>query len=170
MPTAPMIFREAGYYTAHVGKWHLGGMRGTDVTERRRNITCSHPGPNQMGFDEYVSMTEGPEDPRQQYLQYNSRLHTEGWKYMIKNDKPYSCPADTLSNCEAKEAIRVMRESKQKGQPFFLQVWFETPHGPWEVMPKYRAKYESLGDIDTRVGQYRTMVSPLTLLIKHDML
>ena len=55
-----MAFRDAGYYTAHVGKWHLGGLRNYDLRLRRANKKCPHPGPNQMGFDEYVTMEEGP--------------------------------------------------------------------------------------------------------------
>jgi arylsulfatase A len=130
MPTSAMAFRDAGYYTAHVGKWHLGGMRGTDLEERVKGNKCSHPGPNQMGFEEYISMTEGPSDPRQQYLQKNARLHSEGGKYLIRNDSPYPCRSeDTLSNCEAKEAIRIMKETKEKKIPFYMHVWMETPHG-----------------------------------------
>ena len=57
-----MAFHDAGYYTAHLGKWHLGGMRNYDLEMRRNshNKVCPHPGPNQMGFDEYVTMEEGP--------------------------------------------------------------------------------------------------------------
>jgi len=77
-----MAFKEAGYYTAHVGKWHLGGMRNHDLNMRKNSDArkCPHPGPNQMGFDEYVTMEEGPDSPRQNHLQRGNILHTRGGK------------------------------------------------------------------------------------------
>ena len=191
MPTSAMSFLEVGYYTAHVGKWHLGGMRGTDLAERKTG-KCSHPGPNQMGFQEYISMTEGPRDPRQQYLQHSARLHSEGGKYLIRNDEKYPCTdQDTLSNCEAKETIRIMKEAKSKGQPFFIHTWFETPHGnmlrciykvyivfqisiyfillylvgPWEILPRFD-KYRGSSRHEDRTECYKTMVS-FYLLRRH---
>jgi len=76
-----MAFKDAGYYTAHVGKWHLGGMRNHDIRMRRNSKQCPHPGPNQMGFDEYVTMEEGPDSPRQTYLQRGNVLHSQGGRY-----------------------------------------------------------------------------------------
>ena len=74
-----MAFKDAGYYTAHVGKWHLGGMRNYDLGLRRsEKKMCPNPGPNQMGFDEYVTMEEGPDSPRQTYLQRGFVLHSQG--------------------------------------------------------------------------------------------
>jgi len=77
-----MVFREAGYHTAHVGKWHLGGMRNYDLKMRKEDNPprCPHPGPNQMGFNEYVTMEEGPDSPRQTFLQRSSTLHSAGGK------------------------------------------------------------------------------------------
>ena len=130
MPTSAMVFRDAGYYTAHVGKWHLGGMRPNDLQERNltANTQCSHPGPNQLGFDEYVSMTEGTW--KLLVKGGGTTFHTEGGKYQLRNDQPWPCSGeDTLNNCEAKDAIRIMQSAHASDTPFFLQVWFETPHG-----------------------------------------
>ena len=128
MPTSAMAFRDAGYYTAHVGKWHLGGMNPNDLSERKLKAKCSHPGPNQQGFDEYISMTEG--DWKKLVQGDQSTFHTEGGRFQLRNDDPWPCTdEDTLNNCEAKEAIRIIKAAQSNNMSFFLQVWFEAPHG-----------------------------------------
>jgi hypothetical protein len=37
--------------------------------ETRGRKRCPHPGPNQQGFEHYVSVLDGPGAPRQNYLQ-----------------------------------------------------------------------------------------------------
>ncbi len=44
--TIPKVFKEKGYYTGIVGKWHLG--LGTGNVDWNQHIT---PGPNEIGFD-----------------------------------------------------------------------------------------------------------------------
>lgn len=133
------------------------------MDERLKQKHCSHPGPNQMGFTEYVSMTEGPDDPRQGHeLQRAGRLHSQGGKYLIKNDHPYPCNLESLSNCEAREAIRIMTEAKQNNSSFYMHVWFEAPHGPWEIMPNFASWYGGPRlRQDNRMDAYKTMVSAM---------
>ena len=57
VPNLPIILSSHGYHTAHVGKWHLGGMTPRDVKQRLSTAPlCTHtrPGPNQHGFREYI--------------------------------------------------------------------------------------------------------------------
>ncbi|HSK13946.1 MAG TPA: sulfatase-like hydrolase/transferase, partial [Phnomibacter sp.] len=46
-PTLPKVFKQAGYHTALVGKWHLGIG---DAVEKNWNGELK-PGPNETGFD-----------------------------------------------------------------------------------------------------------------------
>lgn len=163
MPTSAMAFRDAGYYTAHVGKWHLGGMRQTDVDERLQHKQCSHPGPNQHGFTEYVSMTEGPDDPRQgPVMQRGAMLHTMGGKNLLRNDAPHPCHLNSLSNCEAQEAIRIMKQTKDNNMSFYMHVWFEQPHGPWNLMPGFTDWYGGPRlNRGSRMDCFKTMVSAM---------
>ena len=68
VPTGIEVFREAGYYTAHSGKWHLGGMREEQRVDRAYRDQCSRPSPNQHGFEEYYSALDGPESGRYTFL------------------------------------------------------------------------------------------------------
>lgn len=113
VPTAPEIFRDAGYYTAHSGKWHLGGMREEMRRDRTEKDQCSRGSPNQHGFEEYVSELDGPESPRYTFLNRNSELHSKGHRHLLKDDvpmpmvdKPNGGPT-VLSDREAEDAIKV---------------------------------------------------------------
>ena len=50
VPTGPEVFREAGYYTVHSGKWHLGGMREEQRRDRADRDHCARPSPNQVQY------------------------------------------------------------------------------------------------------------------------
>lgn len=150
IPTAANLFSNHNYTTFHSGKWHLGGMRNDDYDMRRLqekgvgstgSKRCHHPGPNQQGFQHYVSVLDGPGAPRQNYLQVNDRLYSEGCKYLLYNDLPITEDMfkinGYLSYCEAKHAMRGMKESLDQGKPFYIHLWFHAPHGPWEQIPGY---------------------------------
>jgi len=79
VPNAANIFANAGYHTAHVGKWHLGGMRPSDMvarssSQKQNSSKCASPGINQHGFKEYVAMQEGPGSHRLTVMLRKSNL------------------------------------------------------------------------------------------------
>lgn len=82
--TGPEILRGAGYYTAHSGKWHLGGMREEMRVRRARADDCTRPGPNQAGFERYISELDGPESGRYTFLLRNAILHSQGYKHLLE--------------------------------------------------------------------------------------
>ena len=125
VPNMPTTFRSAGYHTAHVGKWHLGGMTPNDISQRNAmRPTCqgANPGPNQHGYDEYVAMMEGPGSVRLTSLLPKSTLYHEGARHLLRNDQPYLTSGDILTDRQATEAIRIMNETVAIGKKFFLQV------------------------------------------------
>jgi arylsulfatase A-like enzyme len=149
IPTVALIFKDANYMTKHSGKWHLGGMRSDDYdlrTYNMNNTRCPHSGPNQQGFNEYVSLLDGPGAPRQNHLQIQSTLYSRGCNHLVHNDillsdKHKISNNEFLSDCEVRHAIRMMNDSIIRKKPFYQQVWFHNPHGPWEELPGFQHLY-----------------------------
>lgn len=78
LPNMANYFKNNGYYTAHIGKWHLGGLTPLDIKNRRifktnngkyysgiskhyNDSSCIvpqniKPGPIEHGFNEYIAM------------------------------------------------------------------------------------------------------------------
>ncbi len=201
--TAAEVLRENGYYTFHSGKWHLGGMREEFRVDRVRSSSCGIPGPNQHGFEEYISELDGPESPRYTYQLPTGSLHSKGHRTLYRDDipvpkekgnkgffTPYSknlsyafppidgnmkahepllsrygegvdeCKPEhqyTLSDREAMDALEFIRRhhKNQPDQPWFAQVWFNAPHGPWERLyageELYNAEYKKSHDYWTNM-------------------
>ena len=100
------LLKDAGYTTAHFGKWHLGPVKKESPTN-----------PGAMGFDTWVSHDNFFEmDP-----------------VLSRNGAP---PVQILgegSEVIIDETISFIDTAKQGGKPFFSVVWFGSPHEPYEA-------------------------------------
>ena len=109
-PTLARSLRDAGYATAHFGKWHLGGGRDVDDA----------PWPKEYGFDEHHVNIEGC-GPRM-----------ESWG----SPKPEPLEGKMLARYDftgfwADKTMDFIR--RHKSGPFFVQLWpmdVHTPHVP----------------------------------------
>lgn len=157
-PNIAMSFRQHGYYCAHIGKWHLGGQSHIDIPNRQLNKNCSVPGINQYGFHEYVGMSEGTGSARWATHQRMNTYHT-GSNYLFRNDVPLPIPnqPEILTDRQTNEAMRVIREQVQLKQKFFLNLWYDAPHSPWELIEQFQKMYE--GRYAERQLKYATMIS-----------
>lgn len=127
------ILKEAGYASAHFGKWHLGPVKKDSPTS-----------PGAMGFDEWLAhdnffelnpeMSRNGEDPQM--------IEGEGSEIMID------------------EAIQFIQKSVNQKKPFMAVVWFGSPHEPYSGLPGDLALYnnlpDSLGEIETRLTSNET--------------
>lgn len=113
------ILSEAGYACGHYGKWHLGPVK-TD------SPTC----PGAMGFDEWLS--------HDNFFEMNPVLSRNG-------ETPQKIEGEG-SKVIIDEAIKFIQKAKGKNQPFFVVVWFGSPHEPYSGLPEDLALYDNLPD------------------------
>ncbi len=120
----PESFRDAGYQTAMVGKWHLGHAQQT-----------YHP--NERGFEHFYG-----------------HLHTEvGYfpPFANQGGKDFQVNGQSIDDegyetfLLADEASRWIRE-RDKEKPFFLYIPFIAPHTPLDAPEDLKARYAEMED------------------------
>jgi arylsulfatase A len=155
--TLPKLLKEAGYATAHVGKWHLGGLHQKHFGNRDATI----PGPREHGFDHYLCQVE--EQPLRGELGRKRRLYRDGGTCLVRDEKnvtesdPYY--RAHFTDIIGDEAVRLVEEFHQQGRPFFLNVWWLVPHTPYEPAPEpYWSRYADSG-ISEDQHCFRSMVA-----------
>ncbi|PQJ30323.1 N-acetylgalactosamine 6-sulfate sulfatase [Rubritalea profundi] len=116
LPTLGKLFKQRNYQTAHFGKWHLG--------------TAPYS-PRQHGFDVDIPNHPGP-GPAGSYV--------APWRF--KNFKPNS-PNEHIEDRMAKEATSWLKKIN-KNQPFFMNYWQFSVHGPFNAKEKLIEKYKPL--------------------------
>ena len=132
--TVASVLKKAGYYTAHVGKWHLGGLTLDAIADRKANRKAP-PGPLEHGFDDYTTGIEDKIVRRPLFRQ--SRLYKDGAKHIVRNDiVPQPLEKGNWTAVKTDQAIRYIEKSQTQGKPFFVNLWYDAPHQPWEFAPK----------------------------------
>lgn len=114
--TLAQAFRDNGYATGHVGKWHLGGTPYS---------------PLEQGFDVDIPHYCGPRHVKW-YAPYHFEVHNE--RQGGEKIPPYEQPVGTcIETAMCDEAIRFIKASKDDGKPFFVNYWSYAVHGPFEA-------------------------------------
>jgi arylsulfatase A-like enzyme len=128
--TLPALLKTAGYATAHVGKWHLGGLHLKHAKDRAHSI----PGPREHGFDHYLCQNEEP--PLRTKLGAERRLYRDGGTCLLRDDAPLpeSDPYFKmhLTDIIGTESVRLVEKFHGEKKPFFLNIWHLVPHLPYE--------------------------------------
>lgn len=132
--TLAEAFLDAGYRTAHMGKWHLG-------------LTQEH-WPDQHGFEVTFHSAPDPGPPGSTYFSPHG-VHPDGKPGGARRvgnivDGP---KGEHIDDRLGTEAIKYITEHQD--EPFYLNLWMYDCHGPWEakldVIQKF-AKKESHSD------------------------
>ena len=124
--TIAEVLRDAGYYTAHIGKWHLGHANGMD--------------PLSQGFQDSLSMVGPLYLPENHPDIVNAKFDT-GIDKMIWGIGQYSArfnegdlfaPDKYLTDYYTDEALKVIE--KNKNRPFFLYLSHWAIHNPLQAL------------------------------------
>jgi arylsulfatase A-like enzyme len=106
-PALPRALKEAGYATAHFGKWHLGG--GRDVVDAPKFAT--------YGYDEHAGTYESP--------QPHPDITATNWIWSDK-DKVKRWERTAFFVDKTLDFLK-----GHKDQPCFVNVWLDDTHTPW---------------------------------------
>lgn len=161
--TIAEVLKQAGYYAACIGKWHLGHL--------------PEYLPTRQGFDYYFGipysndMDRSPDSPPGRAAFDDPRI--EYWNVpLMRNEEIMERPADqtTITQRYTKEVIRLIRENRDR--PFFIYLAHTMVHVPLFVSPEFRdrslrGRYgDAVEEIDYGVGQIVATLEELGLARK----
>ena len=146
--TAASCLKEAGYRTALIGKWHLGG------------VEQFHP--MNHGFDEFFGfLHEGHFDVPRTEPNIISHLRPKEPPYdesnpLMRGHEPVTEP-QYLARAFGREACAFIDRNAK--QPFFLYVPFNSVHSPMQAEPAEVDRFANIADEHRRV--FAAMLSAL---------
>ena len=156
MPAAEVtiaeVLKSAGYQTAHIGKWHLGG-EGAMRAEAQ-------------GFDDSLNMASGfylpPDDADAVNAELSfsaiDRMQWTAMRYAAAfNGGDLFAPKGYLTDYYTAEAVRVIEANRH--QPFFLFLSHWAPHTPLQAT---QADYDAFSHIEDHPARvYAAMIRAL---------
>ena len=126
--TVATLLRDAGYDTAHAGKWHLNG----------RFTQPDQPQPADHGFEHWFS------------TQNNALPSHRNPDNLVRNGEPVGPLLGYFAPIVAAEAIRWLTELRRRDRPFFLYVCFHEPHEPIATAPEFQQLYAEFDEPSRR--------------------
>jgi len=102
--TIAHLLKDAGYMTAHFGKWHVGPVKKSSPTN-----------PGAMGFDHWLS--------HDNFFEMDPVFSLNGGP----PQKFYGESSEILVD----EAIKYIESNRKEDKPFLLVIWYGSPHEPY---------------------------------------
>ncbi len=144
--TIAEVLKQAGYYTAASGKWHVGEYRPHWPTDR--------------GFDNYYGLISGAAN----YWDITRGKAEDTKRHFAIDSTEYMPPSEGfyLTDAITENAVSMLKKAGTKDQPFFLYLPYTAPHWPlhaWqEDIDKYKGTFMKGWDV-LRQERYERMVS-----------
>ena len=178
------VLSAAGYHCGHFGKWHLGSMTTLRADSNRGGDASVYSAPWHHGYDTCFA-TESKVPTYHPYRNTNNNLPlptsftdpnfygTYFWRMpstwdtlsgegLIVPVEDVNNPTDgDSSKLIVDQAIEFIEEANEAGKPFFLVLWFHTPHKPVtdpgqsSGLDSSDALRDSIEDMDTALGRLR---------------
>jgi len=150
--TIAEMLKENGYYTAHIGKWHLGGF--TDGMM-----------PNDQGFDDSLMLNSSLYFPKNHPDIVNAKIDSSvedmvwassQYAASFNGSKPFK-PGGYITDYYTDEAVKVIDNNKDR--PFFLYLGHFAPHNPLQSLKKDYEKHSHMENHTLQV--YAGMIEAL---------
>ncbi len=134
--TIAEILKDNGYYTALIGKWHLG--------HREQNL------PNAQGFDYFFGHQRGCIDNYSHFFYWDGPNKHD----LYRNSEEVDYSGEHFSDLMTKEIKQVIHNKQDR--PFFIYWAFNAPHYPYQGTTKWLEHYK---DLPTPRKEYAAFVS-----------
>ncbi len=150
--TIAEMLQKNGYYTVHIGKWHLGGF--TDGMK-----------PNDQGFDDSLMLNSSLYFPKNHPDIVNAKIDSSvedmvwassQFAASFNGSEPFK-PGGYITDYYTDEAVRVINNNKDR--PFFLYLGHFAPHNPLQSLRKDYEKHNHMENHTLQV--YAGMIEAL---------
>jgi arylsulfatase A-like enzyme len=138
-PSLPRILQDAGYATAHIGKWHLGG--GRDVTNAPKFAAYGY----NLGLGTY----ESPEPAAA------LGLKTMPWGPPDKRE-PQQVPRHERTQWMIDRTLEFIQNNKAK--PCFVNLWLDDTHTPFVPSTEQLNAVKSNGEAEQKT-KYKAVLA-----------
>jgi N-acetylglucosamine-6-sulfatase len=123
----PVWLQDEGYYNVHIGKYMNGYPTGTPAYPPPQSNTFPVP----QGWDEWYGKVS--EDA----LYFNYQLIEKTGPTTVPHITCYGDqPTDYQTDVFTDRAVNFVNDKAVVDQPFWLNLWFNSPHGPFEPAPR----------------------------------